>query len=728
MSQVIIVSNRLPVSVKKENGKLSFYPSVGGLATGLSSYVSNKRNAWIGWPGIASDELTKDDREVIINELSKHNCHPIFLTKHQIDDFYNGYSNSVLWPLFHSMGRTSRGEKHKKWWQAYRHVNHMFAEAVLNLADARSRVWVHDYQLLMVPEMLNEERQDVTIGLFLHIPFPPVRVFERLPEAKKILAGMLGADIVGFHTTGYVTDFADCVEALGLGAAEGDELFYGNRLIRIGNFPMGIDYEKYAGAARSKAVKKAIRKYKQRYKKRKLIVAVDRLDPSKGLVERVEAYALFLQQYPKMQGRVVFSMVAAPSRTDVPAYRRLSRRLNEAVKKVNKKYGRKDWQPIDYINTSVPFEEVTALFHIADVALIAPLKDGMNLAAKEFVASTHKRGALILSKTAGASEELEDALIVDPKKPETLVNALAQALTMRRRELKRRLRRMRRRLESNTVQDWAKGFVSNLHKPIPGTPRRTRSLRNRLEQKLINDFASAGRKRLLLLDYDGSLVPFSEDYASSHPPKLLLELLTELGNNPANDVVLISGRSARDLEQWFGKLPVNLVAEHGAASRKAGAARWNTLEKPDTEWKKTLLPILEKYAMRAPGARVEVKPHSLVWHYRAATPYNAQKYTVIIKRVLRPLLKNYGLEMMQGNKILEFKNPQISKGNAARNWLKHNYGFVLGFGDDLTDEELFMAMPVDTYSIKVGHGRTAANYRVQSYRDVRRLLRKLAKL
>lgn len=728
MSQVIIVSNRLPVSVKKENGKLEFFASVGGLATGLSSYANNRRNLWIGWPGIPSDELSDNDKQAIVYELAKHNCQPVFLSQKQIDDFYNGYSNSVLWPIFHSMARKtpSEGPLLRRWWRAYREVNSLFADAILNVADASSRVWVHDYQLLLVPELLNEERPDFTVGFFLHIPFPGVKTFNRLGETRQLLKGMLGADIIGFHTTGYVNDFAANIEVSGLGAVEGDQIFYGNRQIRIGNFPMGIDYTKYAGAARSKEVKAAMRKYRKRYKGKKVIVAVDRLDPSKGLVERLRAYNLFLDKNPKQRGKVVFSMVAAPSRIEVKAYKNLAGRLRATVDEINKTYGTAKWQPVDYINESVPFEEVTALFRVADVAFIAPLRDGMNLAAKEFVASTHKRGALILSETAGASQELKDALLVNPHKPETMVAALEQALTMRRRELKRRLKRMRARLEVNTVQDWAKTFVGNLQKPLPSTPKRTHALKDKLESSLVSRFV-ASRKRLFLLDYDGSLVPFHEDYRSSTPPKTLLDLLRELGSNPANDVVLISGRSSQDLEKWFGDLPINLIAEHGATSKKAGHSTWQIIEKPDTAWKKTIQPILEKYAGLTPGARVEVKPHSLVWHYRGASPYYAQKYAVIIKRVLRPLLRSYGLQLMQGNKILEIKNPRISKGSAARRWLKERHDFIIGFGDDLTDEELFMAMPPDSYTIKVGRGHTAARYRVASYRDVRRLLGRLVR-
>jgi trehalose 6-phosphate synthase/phosphatase len=728
MSQVIIVSNRLPVSVKKENGKLAFYPSLGGLATGLSSYANDKRNTWIGWPGIASDELNDEERQEIVAELAKHNCRPVFLKQKQIDEFYNGYSNAVLWPLFHGLRHKEKSPGAvKRWWETYRRVNHEFAEAVLNESESGGRIWVHDYQLMLVPSMLRNGRHDITIGFFLHIPFPPVKTFNKLTQHTKLLSGILGADLVGFHTPDYVNNFLESCLEDGLATSQSNMLTLPDHTVRVGDFPMGIDYEKYSQAAKSKEVKAAIKKYRQRYKKLRVIVSVDRLDPSKGLVERLEAYRSYLDAQPNLRGKIVFSMVVAPSRTDVAAYKNLDRKLDSLVKEINKKYGTKEWKPVDYINVSTPFEEVTALFQIADVAFIAPLRDGMNLVAKEFIASQHRNGVLILSETAGAAQELPDAILVNPRRPQELVDALDQALRMRKRELRLRLRRMQRQLSTHTVQDWAKNFVATLQKPVPNTPRlRTWTLRERQRKALFKDF-NESRIRLLLLDYDGSLVPFSDHYEDTAPPDTLVKLLRDLGENPLNDVVMISGRPASDLEKWFGDLPISLVAEHGASLKKVGNKTWQKLEKNDADWREILLPILEKYARLTPKARVEVKPHTLVWHYRASPPYYAQKYAVTIKRVLKPFLKKFGLEIMQGNKILEIKNPHISKGKAAQRWLNKYYDFILAIGDDATDEELFQALPDTAYSIKVGHRHTAARFRVASYREVLRLLGRMSK-
>lgn len=723
MSQVIILSNRLPVSVKKEDGELVFYPSVGGLATGLSSYANDRKNRWIGWPGIASDGLTALERQKIVDELEEYNCTPVFLSRRQVNDFYNGYSNSVLWPLFHNLSRRGKTPS-PEWWRAYRRVNEEFAEMALNLSETGSRIWIHDYQLLLVPNILRSTRTDIITGFFLHIPFPNVETFSWLSESKKILNGIAGADVVGFHTPSYVRNFLDNCSVAGMTVTPGNELAIGDRTVRVADFPMGIDYEKYAVATRSKPVKAAVKRYRQRYNRKKVIVAIDRLDPSKGLIERLKAYSKLLQLYPRLRGKVVFAMVAAPSRIDVPAYKQLSKRLAAIVEEINHTYGSPKWQPVDYMNVSMPFEEVTALFQIADVAFIAPLRDGMNLAAKEFVASKRRAGVLILSETAGAAEELQDAILVNPRQQESLVEGLRQALTMRKRELRGRLRRMQLQLSTNTVQEWAHEFIKALQQPVPGTPTRTRTLNDKLALDMLNDYRKS-KKRLLLFDYDGSLVPFAEDYKDARPPKTLLNILETISVNSSNDMILISGRGSIDLETWFGELPINLVAEHGAAIKKAGAKSWQTIEKIDTKWKRVLIPALERYAALAPGASVEIKPHSLVWHYRMASPYHAQKYAVIMKRTLKPILKTYGLELLQGNKVLEMKNPRVGKGTAASRWLRRNYDFILAVGDDVTDEDLFSALPDSAYSIKVGRGRTGAKYRLPSYKETVTLLKKL---
>jgi trehalose 6-phosphate synthase/phosphatase len=727
MAQVIIISNRLPISVSKENDQLIFSPSIGGVATGLASYAEDPANRWVGWPGIASDELTSEDREAIIVELKQHNFYPIFLRSKEISAFYSGYSNSLLWPLFHNLPLKNIDQRRRQnWWQTYKRINQRFGETVESLAEDKSQIWIHDYQLLLLPNLLRSSGLHRNIGFFLHIPFPAPKTIQRLPEAKQLINGMLGADLVGFHTADYVHNFLESVKATRAGEVnDNHSIRLGDRIVRIAQFPMGIDYEKYAAASKSKTVKKIAKAYKKNYAGCKVIVSVDRLDPTKNLEGRLHAYEEFLHDNPQFRNKVIFVMVAAPSRTDLSVYAHLARRLEALAKSINQHYGSASWQPIDYIPEIQPFENVAALFSIADVAFIAPLRDGMNLSAKEFVASNHGRGVLILSETAGAAQELQDALIVNPRKQDSLVNALELALSMRKRELRSRLKRMQKDIAMNTVHHWAKTFVEALQQPFPAPRRMMHLLRGQQQEHLIKSYHQA-KKRLLLLDYDGSLVPFTMNYEQASPPQSLLHLLGDLAADPANEIVIVSGRSDEELDNWFSGLPINLISEHGASFRNANRKTWKLVKPINTDWKSLLLPALQQYAEATPGARIEIKPHSIVWHYRAADPYFAAKNLVIIKRALKPLLKTYRLEMLQGNKILEIKNPQVSKAHAAQAWLNKPHDFILAIGDDTTDESLFTALPPDSFSVKVGHGHSAARFRLNSSQEVIALLEEIA--
>ena len=725
MARVIIVSNRLPVSVKKTDGKLEFSQSTGGVATGLASYAENPRNAWIGWPGIPSDDLTESEQKQVKRELAKHNCIPVFMTKKQIDSFYNGYSNTVLWPLFHDLDFKTEGT-HDEWWHGYQQVNKMYADLISKEATKNSRIWVHDYQLLLVPQLLQKAHPTASIGFFLHIPFPSPSSFTKLPEAKKLLTGMLGAQLLGFHTHGYVNNYLDTAEALDVGTVGHGQIILGDRSVRVVDFPMGIDVKKYAESAKSATVKKAILKYKLRYRGMKVIVAVDRLDPSKGLVERLQAYREFLRRNPKLHKKVVLSMVAAPSRTDIDVYRKLGDKLGKLAAEINEEFGTKRWKPIDYMNYSIPFEEVSALMHVADVAFIAPIRDGMNLVAKEYVASRQKTGVLILSETAGAAQELSEALLVNPARPASVVKALEQSLTMPKRELKKRFSAMKQKLAGNTVHNWANTFMNTLQKPVPSPEALLRTANvNGKNKSLITQQYSLTSKRLILLDYDGTLKAHTGNYDSAAPPKQVVSLLKRLAKDDRNEVVVVSGRDSSDLEAWFGDLPISLVAEHGALSKAAGNKHWKQAVNSGRRWKKVLLPVLETYTARTPKARIEEKQYSLVWHYRQSPAFAAQKNLQILQRVLRPLASQFGLALFNGSKILEIKDPGINKGNAVHRWIKHEHDFVLVMGDDFTDEDMFAAAPPSAVTIKVGRGKTLANYRVQNVSEVLDLLQSL---
>lgn len=722
---MIIVSNRLPISVKKINGKLEFDRSIGGLATGLASYTKNPRNKWIGWPGITAEDLTAAEREKINAELAKHNCYAVFLSRKDVEEFYNGYSNEVLWPSFHNIAVPK--DKRDRHWNAYLRVNQLFTDVALGLTQPQSTVWIHDYHLLLVPELIRKERPYDIIGFFLHTPFPEINRFKHLPHAKRLTLGLLGADLVGFHTQPYVKNFLDACEEFRLGDTSNEQVILKERIVRVSNFPLGIDYEKYSEAHRSQEVQRYIQRLKGKYGAYKIILAFDRLDPSKGFLERLKAYEEFLRLNPRLHGKVKMIMIGAPSRTEIEAYKKLKRDIDKLVAKINTTYEKPGWQPVDFIYKTVPFEEVTAFYHIADVAFIAPLRDGMNLMAKEYIAAkANKKGVLILSETAGAAQELTKALLVNPKKPATMVEALSRALTMDVRELQQRLGDMQQHLAQNTVDIWKRTFASALQASPIGIQPVTWRLKDRHYDELLQHFAASERPAIIL-DYDGVLSPFFDKPSDAKPTAALLKLLAKLAKRVRNNVIIISGRGRAELDEWLGKLPITLAAEHGAAIRPVGK-KWQGEPILTSSWKQILLPSLEKYAAKTPGAFVEQKEASLVWHYRQSPPYYAQKNIAILKRVLRPALKAYGLALYSGNMILEVRSlNNANKGKAAKEWLYGTEDFILCIGDDYTDEDMFAVMPDHAFTVKVGRGKTMARYRLDSPAEVSELLKDLEK-
>lgn len=726
MTQVTIVSNRLPVSVKKVAGKLQFYPSAGGLATGLVSYTKDKKNKWVGWPGIVSEELSDEDMAEISKELEAHNCYPVFLTQKQIEGFYNGYSNSILWPLFHNMHMDVNDLE--RYWRSYHQVNILFAEAVMGLSQPESTIWIHDYQLLLVPEMIREERPKDLIGFFLHIPFPSPKTLKKLPQAKKLLKALLGSDLIGFHTDIYVQDFLDCCQEMGIATPGVEQVQWGGRVVRVTAFPLGIDYTKFSQAGTSSVVRQHIRAQRKKYgKRRKIILTVDRLDPTKGFIERLSAYKELLHQNKHLHKKVVMVMLAVPSRADIEAYKKLKENVEELVEDINRTFGKRRWKPVHYMYQSVPFEELAALYRVADVAFIAPIKDGMNLVAKEYIASTtEKQGMLVLSETAGAAQELSHALLVNPRQPASLVTGLTEALSMSPKELQERLKNMKQRLSTNTVHHWKRSFMSTLQSPALATGHHSKRLVGNAFQRMLEDFMSA-KNPTILLDYDGVMAPFKDKPSAAKPSPATLKLLKQLADQVGGGVLVISGRHRNDLEEWLGKLPLTLAAEHGALIRPRGETKWRTVIHVRSNWKKLILPVLQKYADKTPGAFVEEKECSLVWHYRQASPFYTQKYGTILRRALKPLLKPMGLNIYRGNMILEVKSPEANKGVAARHWLKKKHDFVLAIGDDYTDEDMFAVMPSNAYTVKVGRGSTLARFRLKSVDEVTQLLESLAK-
>ena len=725
MGRLLIIANRLPFSISKRGGEFHFRPSPGGLAVGLSSLPESYQRIWVGWPGAPSDKLTTRDKGQIRDKLEAEDCVPVFLSQRQIESHYLGLCNKTIWPLFHYFPERTVFEE--RFWKVYKQVNQVFCDEVVKIARSGDSIWVHDYQLMLLPQLLRERLPELETGFFLHIPWPSFELFRLLPWREEILQGLLGADLIGFHTYDYVRHFISSVcRIMGIEHSLG-ELTVGNRMVKVDAFPMGIDYGKYAGVAADPVVEQEVEKILAKTRDRKIIVSIDRLDYTKGIVRRLEAFDLFLSENPDYRGKVTLIIVAVPSRTGVEDYEKLRRDLERLVGRVNGEYGGFGYMPVWYLYRFLPFKKLVGLYEAADVALVTPLRDGMNLIAKEFVATkSNGRGVLILSEMTGAASELGEALTVNPNNKDSIVRAIKEALEMGDLEQMERNKSMQERLRRYDVSRWSHDFLKALSgvKDIQAALS-VRKLSESARENLVGDYVRSS-KRLLLLDYDGTLVGFKGKPSEAGPDEELLGLLRRLARDPANTVVIISGRDTGTLESWLGELDVGLIAEHGAWAREKGGG-WESTEPTADQWKEMIRPILELYSDGTPGTFVEEKNFSLVWHYRRADPEFGYVRCQELRNTLLNLTENLGVGVYEGSKILEIRSLGVNKGRAAEVWMaREKWDFLLAAGDDYTDEEMFGVMPESACSVKVGYSISKAKFNVDGYDDIRSLLKEFA--
>jgi trehalose 6-phosphate synthase/phosphatase len=501
--RIINVSNRLPVKIAYKDGKMVYQNSEGGLATGLSSVFSAYESLWIGWPGA---EIKEQEVAAVEDNLSSMNLYPVFLNKSEIANYYEGFSNEILWPLFHYFSNNCVYDS--AYWESYKAVNRKFADEILKHATDGDVIWIHDYQLMLVPEMLRVQLPNIRIGYFQHIPFPSVEVYRALPWRAEILSGLLGADTVGFQTEEDKENFLQAVNSILKIERFGDELTPGDRTVRAEAFPISIDYEKFRELAQEELTKTNARKLKKSINT-KLVLSIDRLDYSKGIIQRLKAFALFLEQHPEWHEKVTLFHLVVPSRDTVKNYRELKEEMNRLVSDINGKYATLGWEPVHHFYRSFPPNMLSALYKTADVALVTPLRDGMNLVSKEFVASKiDGNGVLLLSETAGAAKELTEAILINPNDVNSYAGEIHRALMMPDAEKKRRMQKMQQVIVKADIFHWAARFVDTLTDPnrshlvnvcVP--------VNNAVKQKINLQYAYA-HERLILLDYDGTMVPF----------------------------------------------------------------------------------------------------------------------------------------------------------------------------------------------------------------------------
>lgn len=722
MPKTIIVSNRLPVNVTKENGNLLLKNSIGGLATGLGSIYKEANNLWIGWPGLHINQGI--ERIHVTEKLKDENMHPVFLTQEEIKNYYEGFSNETLWPIFHYFSQYSVYKE--IYWESYVKVNQKFCEEVINFIEPGDTLWIHDYQLLLLPEMVRNKLPELSIGFFLHIPFPSYEMFRLLPWRRELLNGMLGSDLVGFHTYDDMRHFLSSVSRLaGYGYSTG-QVNMPDRKVMVDSFPMGIDYKKYAEAAASPETIEREKRYRTSLGDQQLVLSIDRLDYSKGLPQRLMAFERFLHEYPEFKEKVSLVMVVVPSRDRVSRYQELKEEVDLLVGRINGQFGRINWTPIHYFYRSLPLEALSGFYRMAHVALVTPMRDGMNLVCKEFIASKlNKKGVLILSEMCGASKELSEAILINPNDINAMVQALYKALTMPEEEQIAHIEVMQKSLQRYNIHHWVNMFMERLGE----IKTNQKSLATKyLDQKTIDivrmKIEKAG-KRLFFLDYDGTLIPFSDTPEKAIPDPELLKLLKDLTANEKNQVVIISGRDRKSLESWLGHLNVDFIGEHGVWLKERGSD-WRTITRLSGKWKSEIRSVLELYVDRTPGSFIEEKDYSLVWHHRKVETGLGELRTRELSSHLNYLSSNMNLQVLEGDMVVEIKSAQVNKGRAAHQWIEDfPSDYIIAIGDDWTDEDTFRAMPEDALTVKVGSTSSAAKYNLISPQEVRQFLKQL---
>jgi len=731
MARLIVVSNRLPFSVERDGNELKVRQSSGGLVSAIKSFFEGNKatdsayteRIWVG----SVDAAPEDWEEAVQQKLmpADMGIEPVFPDKVRYDRYYNGFSNATLWPLFHYFPSITQFKPDD--FEAYVRVNQLFADKLVELYQPGDVLWVHDYQLMLVPQMVRRHQPEATIGFFLHIPFPSYEIFRLLPTTWKVtlLQGLLGADLIGFHTYDYVQHFIQSAKMVLKIENQFTTLSYDGRLIRADLFPISIDYQKFRDALLQDLPARIASSLEERFMGLKIIFSVDRLDYTKGLSYRLNGYQEFLEKYPEWREKVVFIFNIVPSRTGISSYADMRRRIEQQVSTINGRFSSLHWQPVLYRYNHLEFDELCALYQSADEALITPLRDGMNLVAKEYIASCLDKGVLILSELTGAASELSEALMVNPTDTSEVADAIQQALTMPLTEQRNRLSFMQRRLAAYDVQHWINEFLQGLHEARRHQEEEQSNMIDGPVMQQIREAYGKATKRCILLDYDGTLAPYAKLPSMAVPGKDVLQLLKELGNDAGTEVVVISGRDPETLEQWLEGLPLGLVAEHGAFIRYRNE-NWQPQVTVAPEWKDEIRPMMELFVTRCVGSFVEEKNNTLAWHYRNTHPDLGFTRSRELRNSLLQLTANTPLQVIDGNKVLEVRLVGIDKGTAAQKVLDRlSPEFMLCIGDDTTDEDMFRVLRDKAVTVRVGRSKTAARYSLYAQTQVLPLLRQL---
>lgn len=713
---LINISNRLPATVGEKITKSS-----GGLVAALGGLSAEEYDLkWIGWPGATVEDPARrlEVEEVLVRE---HGCIPVFISEEETAGHYEGFSNSSIWPLLHYMPNYMRYDP--AWWEHYQNVNQRFADKVLEIARPNDLVWVHDYQLMLMPALLHARMPELKIGFFLHTPFPSFETFRCHPKRRELVAGMLGADLVGFHTFGYMRHFRSTVlRLLGLESEITRIRSEDGHITAMGVFPIGINARQFDQTLDSPEFALRRNELAASDAGKRVVLSVERMDYTKGILHRLDAIEHFLAA-AEDHDAIKFIFISVPSREEVQEYKELRAEVESRIGRINGQYASLSSSPIRFIHGTVNFTDLCALYATADVGLITPLIDGMNLVAKEYVACQREHdGVLILSEFAGAAEELSNALLVNPYDSRAVAQSLSDALALSAEARRAANQPMRERIMRYDAQHWARVFIQQLMATAEAAPPAAGDIAEVALQ--LRKTSAAGKPLALFIDYDGTLREIEREPEAARPTASIYVLLQVLSDVPKLEVTIISGRKSVDLETWFGAMPFNLVAEHGASLRLRGQREWvDMVRDVNLAWKNELRGVLELYEHSTPGSFVEEKRTSLVWHYRKTDPeFGSWKAHQLVDE-LGALMANEPVTIRHGRKIVEATAAQISKGAAVRRLIEDQpFGVVLCAGDDSTDESMFEIETPNVFSLKIGREPSRAKYRLRDPASFRNFL------
>ncbi len=696
--RLIVVSNREPYVHKKQGAEIRVEQPVGGLTSALDNVLRVIGGVWVAWGSGSADKRVVDrhDHVDVPPDKPTYTLKRVWLSSSEVDNYYHGYANHVLWPLCHIA--LERIYFRKKYWDDYVAANHKFAQAVSEEVKDKSMVWIHDYHLALLPRVLRDAHPGLTLAHFWHVPWPNYSVLRVSPHANELLEAMLANDLIGFQITHFAGNFMDCVEQM-IPEAEVDRetstvTFRGHKT-SLEAFPISVDFDRFNNMASSRRSEKFIRNFRKKLgipDETLLAVGVDRLEYTKGLTKRIQAIELFFERYSRYRKRVSFYQVAVPTRSSEP-YLSYMKGVQEIINHVNRRFGTDSWLPIIYTETKLEHRDLAAIYRVADLCIVSSIYDGMNLVAKEFIScQIDEKGVLLLSELAGAAEELEDAIIVNPYDLDSFSASIKTALSLRPNDKKKRMQRLRKKVSEFNIHVWIGCVLQRMSDIASAKAGGTAYLFDHLEQ-------IQSRELFLFLDFDGTLAPIASTPDKAVMPEHVKKMLNKL--KKMMPIAIISGRALDDVRMKVGISDLIYSGNHGMEIWNGTKMVRN--EAGDVSMMGELLAKLQTSLKKIPGILVENKKFSASVHFRRVPP----KRLADVFRIFWDVTKNYDsfFDITEGKKVLEIRSKAAwNKGHAVE-WIlekKGNEHYAVYIGDDVTDEDAYKAIKSKGASICVG--------------------------